>query len=171
MQLLYAEACHNSIKNAAPGDGAKAAETCLTFMEFSRSCWKRMSRSYIVTLKLAGLVVALATVAVLFAFAPDRHWFYPRCGLYSLTGLQCPGCGSLRAIHQLLRGNLSLAFQLNPLFIVLTPVLALVFVWRCARAKFGYSVPNLFEKSFWLWLLVLISLVFGIARNLPALHF
>lgn len=123
------------------------------------------------TLKVAGLVVGLAAVAVVFAFAPDRYVFYPRCALYSLTGLQCPGCGSLRALHQLLHGNFGLAFQLNPLLIVLTPVLGLVFVWRSARAKFGYPVASLFEKPLWLWVIFVIALAFAIGRNLSALHF
>ncbi|MSU35792.1 MAG: DUF2752 domain-containing protein [Pedosphaera sp.] len=57
----------------------------------------------------------------LYHFNPQEHGFYPRCLFYQTTGLWCPGCGGLRSCHQLLHGNISAAFRLNPLAVILLP--------------------------------------------------
>src|SRR2546421_11472933 len=57
----------------------------------------------------AGL--ALVGAAVLFWFEPTQHAFYPICAFHRTTGLLCPGCGSLRALHQLLHGQVAAAFH------------------------------------------------------------
>lgn len=43
----------------------------------------------------------------------------PGCVLHNVTGWPCPGCGSTRAVRDLLHGNLAAAFLHNPLFILL----------------------------------------------------
>ena len=78
--------------------------------------------------KLAYLLLAvsiLAAAILLVLLDPARHAFYPRCPLHSLTGLECPTCGALRALHQLLHGNLRAAYALNPFLFVALPILAL----------------------------------------------
>src|SRR5207302_5482362 len=52
---------------------------------------------------------------ILYVFDPVRFGFYPACTLYRTTGLFCPGCGSLRAMHQLLHGHLIEALRFNAL--------------------------------------------------------
>jgi hypothetical protein len=37
--------------------------------------------------------------------------------------MHCPGCGSLRAVHHLLHGDVVAAFKLNPLMVASLPVL------------------------------------------------
>jgi hypothetical protein len=59
--------------------------------------------------------VALAAVALLFAFDPATTWWFPSCPFRALTGWLCPFCGSLRALHALLRGTPRIALALNPL--------------------------------------------------------
>lgn len=65
--------------------------------------------------------VGLVCLWGLYHFNPQEHPFYPRCLFYQTTGLWCPGCGGLRASHQLLHGNFIAAFQLNPLAVILLP--------------------------------------------------
>jgi hypothetical protein len=110
-----------------------------------------------------GVVLFLLVLAGLSTLAwidPARSVLFPRCPLHMLTGLHCPGCGSQRALHQLLNGNLGRALALNPLLVVSLPVLALLALWRplCYRAW----VP---------WLALTVLLAYGIARNLPAWPF
>jgi len=59
--------------------------------------------------------LALAAAMVIFAFDPATTWWFPSCPLHALTGLLCPLCGSLRAVHALLAGAPVAAFFLNPL--------------------------------------------------------
>jgi hypothetical protein len=121
----------------------------------------------VITLALAGALLALAVGAVLFFFDPARHGFYPTCVFHRVTGLSCPGCGGLRALHQLAHGHVATAFRLNALFVLLLPVLGWVgvrWVWR--RTSGRPTRPGAVRPT-WLWLLLAAMGVFGILRNLP----
>jgi hypothetical protein len=62
-----------------------------------------------------GLAVVTAALAL---FDPATTWWFPSCPFHAMTGLLCPFCGSLRAIHALLRGAPLAALAFNPLVIV-----------------------------------------------------
>ena len=86
---------------------------------------------------IAYAILALCTLgaaAVLFIFDPATTPAYPACPLHSLTGLDCPTCGGLRATHMLLHGHLRAAFALNPFLFFALPVVAL-FLIRPAFAR------------------------------------
>ncbi len=116
-------------------------------------------------LKLACVSgVICVALFVLFVFNPASSSFYVPCPFHRLTGLYCPGCGSLRAMHQLLHGNLPAAFGLNPLMVLSLPFLGCWFI--------SYSVSGVRKRplasvipSFWFWLILLIILLFWILRN------
>ena len=55
---------------------------------------------------IVSALVAGAAGLVLFCFDPRQYHFYPVCFFHQTTGLLCPGCGALRAGHQLLHGHL-----------------------------------------------------------------
>lgn len=105
-------------------------------------------------------VVLLPILIVLYWYNPSRHDFYPRCGFHALTGLDCPGCGGLRATHALLRGDFAAAWRLNALFVAVAPLALLAF--------FGVIPGGLHEvwRRWWLTALVLASILFTVARNL-----
>lgn len=118
-------------------------------------------------LSLGLLVLAAAALlaAILFFFNPGQHGFYPFCLFYRMTGLQCPGCGSLRALHQLLHGNILEALRLNALLTLSLPF----FVWLTVRSLaplFGFQPIRLTVKPGWLWTGLAIVAAFGILRNL-----
>jgi hypothetical protein len=121
------------------------------------------------TLRIGGVVTAVvASVAalILFFFDPARTSFYPICMFHQVTGLQCPGCGGLRALHQLLHGHILAALHLNVLAVVSVPILAFIGAMltlrRVRQAPFALATRPA-------WLLWAFSLVvaFGILRNLP----
>jgi hypothetical protein len=103
----------------------------------------------------------------LFLFDPSRHGFFPRCMFHQVTGLNCPGCGGLRAAHQLLHGHVKEAFALNPLLLLLAPVLAWFGVAQVWRAVTGREMGHPFRHAAWLWALFAAVVVFGVVRNLP----
>ena len=65
------------------------------------------------------VLAVLAGLALLFWLNPAQYAIYPRCAFYSMTGWQCPGCGGLRATHQMLHGNWGEAWALNPIAVLL----------------------------------------------------
>jgi hypothetical protein len=108
---------------------------------------------------------ALTGMVVLFFFDPNRGGVYPLCLFHKTTGLLCPGCGGLRAAHQLLHGHFAAAFHFNPLLVILAPAAAGWLVWAKARQWRGERESLL--KPWMLWLLLAIVLLFFILRNLP----
>jgi hypothetical protein len=103
---------------------------------------------------------------VLFFLNPADGSSYPPCPFHRLTGLYCPGCGSLRAVHQLLHGNLSAAFGLNPLMVLSLPFLGYCLI--CPRVPaVTKKAPAGFIPAFWIWLILLVIILFWILRNLP----
>lgn len=105
---------------------------------------------------LAGLIGG----GLLFRFNPAQHGFYPHCVFHAVTGLQCPGCGGLRAVHQLLHGNLVAAAHFNVLVVIAFPL----GIWAAWRELTG---AGLSLRPRWVWLLGMLLLGFGILRNLP----
>jgi hypothetical protein len=72
----------------------------------------------------AALLFA-AFAIVLFVLDPATAGFYPPCLFRTVLGMRCPGCGSLRAVHQLLHGDLAAAWALNGPVVVALPLSAL----------------------------------------------
>ena len=60
-------------------------------------------------------------------FNPYEHDFFPKCPLYQVSGYQCPGCGSQRALHHLTHGDWRGALGENFLLVVGIPYLVLGF--------------------------------------------
>jgi hypothetical protein len=103
---------------------------------------------------------------VLFLFNPAQHSFYPFCIFHRSTGLLCPGCGSLRALHQILHGNFATALRFNALLVVSLPVAGLFLAGFVVR-KLKNQPASLTISTVWLWWALGVMLAFGILRNLP----
>lgn len=76
-------------------------------------------------------IVIVGIVGCLFLYYrhPSEIWWIPKCPFYGLTGYKCPGCGTLRGIHHLLHFRFSAAWDMNPLLIVMMPLIAALLVW------------------------------------------
>jgi hypothetical protein len=109
---------------------------------------------------------AIGVGATVFFFNPSTHGFYPVCLFHSLTGLNCPGCGTTRALYALLHGNFRLALKDNALFVLALAALAVwgaKLVWQKINNKpVTFNVPQKF-----LWTFLVLMTVFAMVRNLP----
>jgi len=120
---------------------------------------------------LAGLFSASAGLVLLRFYDPASSGLFPPCPLHYFTGLYCPGCGSLRALHQLLLGNWHTAWAMNPLTCVLLPFLIYGLaseVWLWVR---GRALPQIFIPGACIYGLCAVIVLFGILRNLPVYPF
>ncbi len=108
---------------------------------------------------------------VVYLFDPRRYGFYPRCPLHQFTGWACPGCGSLRAMHQLLHGRVWTAFQFNPLLVSVLPLLVWQITSRFHNDWRGLPPKELFPSPFWTWTAFAGVIGFAILRNLPFFPF
>ncbi len=117
---------------------------------------------------LAAMLAACATaLAMLIVFDPATSGIFPPCPVHYLTGWFCPGCGSLRAIHQLLHGHLRAAWAMNPLTVVLLPFLSYGLLSSALFEIRGRGLPQPFLRAAWIRALCAAIVLFGIARNLP----
>ena len=113
----------------------------------------------------AGIVGGAVAALVLYCFDPARVPIYPSCLFHQLTGLDCPGCGGLRAAHELLHGHLLAALHLNLLLVLSLPL----FAWLGFRFVQGElrGRPQLTLRPVWVWVYLAAWVAFGIVRNLP----
>lgn len=99
---------------------------------------------------LAGLT------ALLYSFNPSVSALFPPCPFNYLTGLYCPGCGSLRAMHLLLHGDMIGALAMNPLLVATLPVFPIA-VFRRSWLYARWLPPAL----------LIVIILFGVLRNIP----
>ena len=121
----------------------------------------------------ASAVVAMAAGVLSFVYLldPETSNFYPPCPFLALTGFYCPGCGTLRALHQLTRGHPLAALDLNPLMVLLLPSIAYFLASHAMLAVTGRPLRKFFVRPAWIWALLVVVLVYWLMRNLPVYPF
>ena len=118
----------------------------------------------------AVAVVALGVAAVLATWNPSEHLF-PKCLFHAATGLHCPGCGSQRAIHNLLRGNIAAALHFNLLVVVALPIVLVGYVrWTLSLYRSRWQITWR-APAIWIWTFLAGILLFAIFRNISVYPF
>lgn len=114
----------------------------------------------------SAAVVAGAGVWALRTYDPNVAGNpFPPCMFRAFTGCYCIGCGLTRAMHALVHGDIARAFSMNPLGVLVLPLMPLMVAWSG-----GWRPRLLAPLMRWvlepkLWLVLLPS--YWIARNLP----
>ncbi len=116
---------------------------------------------------LALGALGVGALAVLWWLEPARMHL-PLCQLHTMTGLHCPGCGAIRATHELLHGRVLAALRYNALWVSALPlgIYAGLSEWRrrrCGRPLWG----DLSRRRWPLVLLAVAALLFFVLRNVP----
>jgi hypothetical protein len=126
----------------------------------------RLSKRTVIAIGLG--TASLLVIAVLFRFDPSDSTIYPVCLFHKFTGLNCPGCGSLRALHHLTHGEFAAALHCNPLLVVALPVLVLALIRMQIGQPDSRFDTSIFARPAFLWAICAIVIVFGVLRNVPA---
>jgi hypothetical protein len=115
----------------------------------------------------ASAALAAAATGYVAVVDPNRPGHYPYCPFLRLTGWWCPGCGGLRCVHALTRGDLLTAAHDNVLVLGLVVVAAACWVRWALRASRGRrtALPQL--RTWQVVALIVGVLVFEVARNMP----
>ncbi len=117
---------------------------------------------------LAWALFPLVVLVLLYRCDPAT---YPPCPFHALTGLYCPGCGSLRALRQLLHGNLRAALGLNALMVLSVPFLAYAFAAQGLAALGRRLLPRPFLPAWVIWSLLGVIVAYWVLRNVPVYPF
>lgn len=122
-------------------------------------------------LRLAAGAALLGAGTLLFLFDPAASGIFPPCPFHALTGLYCPGCGSLRALHQLFHGNVLAALGLNPLMVLSLPFILYSLVAGGLSRRGVRLLPVYSLRSWQAWSILVLVVIYGLARNLPLYPF
>jgi hypothetical protein len=124
-----------------------------------------------VWLLLPAAPLAAIGVLVLFRFNPTQYAFYPRCTLYVMTGIFCPGCGCLRALHELTHGHVLAALHDNLLLVLGIPLLAVDFWQYFYRRVTGHFSQLWVTRPVVFKSVIAVIVLFTILRNIHAAPF
>lgn len=119
------------------------------------------------TAPVTTAAVALAGTGVLAVGDPNTTHI-PLCPLKALTGIDCPLCGGLRAVHALTRLDVVTALDHNLLFTVSVPALVACWAIWLGRSLDQPVAASRHLPPFARPVLVAVALLFAVARNLPA---
>lgn len=100
-------------------------------------------------------LLVLGYVVWLYLGDPEAGGYFPKCALYWLTGLKCPGCGGQRAVHCLLHGDIVGALRHNAYVLTFLPLFVA-----------GLFTP-LGEKRWYVTVGLVVTLGYFVFRNLP----
>jgi hypothetical protein len=118
------------------------------------------------------LLLGAALAALFFAFNPEQSELFPKCPFHALTGFDCPGCGSQRAIHSLLHGNFAAAIDYNLLLVFAMPVLLTHFGYVAYNTITGNTASfKILHMAATPKIVFALILLFWILRNVPAAPF
>ncbi len=112
-------------------------------------------------------IVVITLGIFYFSVNPNTFIYTPKCPFHFLTGLHCPGCGTQRAFHEILHGNIWEGLQHN--FLILFAFLILSYKLYVSYKSNSTSKPvkNLLHHNAAPWLILALVLGFWILRNLP----
>lgn len=115
----------------------------------------------------AAISVGAATVSAVAYFNPVTAGFFPQCPLYQMTGFSCPGCGLTRGFHALFHGDIFGALGYNALIPVYVFVFLYIAVALISIVVRGRGISARFVQPKLIYGFLIVSLVFGVVRNLP----
>ena len=117
------------------------------------------------------LVIVLAVAVLMlmafiyYALDPSASSLFPRCAFLEFTGYKCPGCGSQRAVHALLHGDVVTAFRYNALLLIAIPWIGLCLYAESRRTR----NPQLYVRlnaPLLIWLFLAMVLIWWVLRNI-----
>ena len=110
-------------------------------------------------------IAAILGLLLIHRYDPAQHAFYPRCQFHEVTGWHCPGCGTLRGLHSAAQGDLLGAVRRNALVFGVAPLALVAGGWYGRRSATG--TRRWVGAAWMVWAALIVTLLFGILRNLP----
>ncbi len=129
-----------------------------------------ISKSKLILIIISAILF-LGIVSLYFFWNPAGNDFFPKCPLHSLTGIYCPGCGSQRAMHQIIHGNIIEGLKHNYLIALLGMVLLYQFILYVMNRLFDKTYYNILHHPLTIKLILVLILLFWILRNISVYPF
>ena len=115
---------------------------------------------------VATLIAVTAILATVYYFVnPMEAEWMPKCPVHILTGLDCPGCGSQRAVYALLHGDIPTAVASNAILLFMIPFILALGAAEFLRDK-RPGFYRLMSRPAVIYGLLAIVVVWAVVRNL-----
>lgn len=117
------------------------------------------------SLVAGAALTAAAAVAVRDPHEPGSWGF---CPVLALTGFYCPGCGGLRAVHDVLHGDLLAGLRSNLMGLVLCGLLTVLWAaWFVGRWRGRPTAWDRLVPAWAAYAVLALFVVFSVFRNTP----
>ena len=114
------------------------------------------------------LFAGVLALGVVLHVADPSQASFPVCPFYALTGLYCPGCGTLRCLHALLHAALRSALDHTVLTVLFVPLLVVAWLSVGLAGIGGRHPPRTWHPPRWAaWASATAFALFWILRNIP----
>ncbi len=108
------------------------------------------------TIAAAAAVIAIIVAGIWYYYTTDPSTGGLKCTFKLLTGYDCPGCGSQRALHALLHGEFAKAWNFNPMVFFAVPLALYYLIVEAGRKRW----PRLHAAS--IRPLIIVAIFIGI---------
>ena len=134
----------------------------------------KIKRKLTAWLLVSAIGISIAGILFLYyRFDPAENILFPKCIFHTVTGLECPGCGSQRAFHQLLSGNIAEALKYNALTVAAIPYLflwAILYLWEALTKNVKSRehirhISNTLYRGRAVYIILFVVIIFWITRN------
>lgn len=112
-------------------------------------------------------VLSILAILLYFLFNPESGFLFPKCPVHKYMGIHCSGCGTQRAIHDLLHLRIGEAISHNAL---LLPAALVILQHALVELKW-IKGPSLINYRYAPLVLLGIVILFMVLRNLPIYPF
>lgn len=127
------------------------------------------SYNYKKILKWIIVSVVFTTLTFLYTYIdPATSSIFPKCPLYASTGIKCPGCGSQRALHQIIHLDFITAFHFNPLLVLSLPYILLTAYLDVKKNKTSREMKlrNVLFGVKTMYIILTVIILYWIFRNI-----
>lgn len=118
-------------------------------------------------LRRLGIIAGVGAVlcCIYYFMDPALSPYAPKCIVRLLTGYDCPGCGSQRAIHALLHADLAGALRSNLLLVVTLPYL-IFWVWVETDPACSPRLHRTLNSPVAIYIILTLIITWWVVRNI-----
>lgn len=112
-----------------------------------------------------GFLLGVAFIACI--YHPSTPVKMISCPFREVTRFYCPGCGTIRALTQLIQGNIFKAISHNIFAVLFFPLLVWTILSNISIVLTGKPLPKLELPSKYIWVIFWMLILFTVGRNVP----
>ncbi len=130
-----------------------------------------MLRKTKLIITLSIVIMLLGVLSLYFFWSPSEYDFFPKCPFYFLSGIYCAGCGSQRAIHQIINGQVINGIRHNYLLLLVFGVLTYKATLFVLNQVYNKTYFDILHKPITTKIILALVLLFWVLRNIRVFPF